>query len=62
MASNNSLAWNIYDTIGSEGVTFSIPWINVIIVISIAFFFSLVTTFLPSKQASKISPAEALRY
>lgn len=62
IALGSLIAWNIYDTIGSEGVTFSIPWINVIIVISIAFFFSLVTTFLPSKQASKISPAEALRY
>ena len=62
IALGSLIAWNIYDTIGSEGVTFSIPWINVVIVISIAFFFSLLTTFLPSKQASKISPAEALRY
>ena len=35
------IAWNIYDTIGSDGVTFSIPWSNVIIVITIAFIFSL---------------------
>ena len=58
------IAWNIFKTISqeSEGVTFAIPWGNVGMVVLVTLIFSLVTTFLPARQASKISPSEALRY
>lgn len=58
------IAWNIFKTISQEsgGVTFAIPWGNVGMVVLVAVIFSLLTTFLPARQASKISPSEALRY
>ncbi len=45
-----------------EGVTYAIPWATVILVIVVAYGASLLTTYLPARQASRIYPAEALRY
>ena len=45
-----------------ETLRFSIPWLQIIIIIVVAYVFSLATTFLPARQASRIYPAEALRY
>ena len=45
-----------------ETVRFAIPWIQIGIIVTIAYVFSLATTFLPARQASRIYPAEALRY
>ena len=45
-----------------ETVRFSIPWLQIGIIVAIAYVFSLVTTYMPSRQASRIYPAEALRY
>ena len=45
-----------------ETVRFAIPWLQIGIIVVIAYVFSLATTFLPARQASRIYPAEALRY
>ena len=45
-----------------ETIRFKIPWIQIGIIVGIAYVFSLLTTFLPARQASRIYPAEALRY
>ncbi|MDA1127929.1 MAG: FtsX-like permease family protein [Chloroflexi bacterium] len=45
-----------------ETVRFAIPWIQIGVIVAIAYVFSLATTFLPARQASRIYPAEALRY
>ena len=45
-----------------EALRFSIPWLQITIIIVVAYVFSLITTFLPARQASRIYPAEALRY
>jgi putative ABC transport system permease protein len=57
-------SWNIFNEIAKEveGITYKIPWVNVFIIVAITVFFALLSSFLPSKQASKIYPAEALRY
>jgi putative ABC transport system permease protein len=49
------------DMLGRD-VGFSVPWVNVLAVVIIAYGASLVTTFLPARQASRVYPAEALRY
>ena len=58
------IGWNIFLSISSEaeGLTYSIPWLNVAIIVTIAVVFSLITTFIPARQASMIKPSEALRY
>ena len=43
-------------------VEFVIPWLKVVLISVGAYFFSLLTTFLPARQAAAIAPAEALRY
>lgn len=60
------ISWNIVNDVREreniETLRFSIPWVQVVIIIAIAYLFSLATTFLPARQASRIRPAEALRY
>ena len=58
------ISWNIVKDIQQnvETVRFAIPWIQIGIIIAIAYVFSLATTFMPARQASRIYPAEALRY
>jgi putative ABC transport system permease protein len=44
------------------GVTYQVPWTMIGLVAAIAYAASLLTTFVPARQASKVYPAEALRY
>lgn len=44
------------------GLTYKIPWANTIFIGLLAYAASLLTTYLPARQASKVYPAEALRY
>ena len=47
---------------GIAGITFSVPWLQIGLILALTYGFSLLTTFLPARQASRIYPAEALRY
>jgi putative ABC transport system permease protein len=44
------------------GLTFQVPWAEIGVVSGLAYTMTLLTTWLPSIQASRITPAEALRY
>ena len=57
-------SWNIFNEISKEveGISYKIPWVNVMVIVGITLFFALLSSFIPAKQASKIYPAEALRY
>ena len=60
------ISWNIVNDVREresiETLRFSIPWLQIIAIIAVAYLFSLATTFIPARQASRIYPAEALRY
>ncbi len=58
------ISFNIVNEIRDqvESIRFGIPWLQILIIIAVAYVFSLLTTFLPARQASRIYPAEALRY
>ncbi len=58
------VSWNLLNDINEnfEGIRFSVPWLTVAIIVAVAWIFSLVTTYFPAMQASRIYPAEALRY
>ena len=58
------LSYNLVESIGEDipGLSFTVPWMQIGIIVAIAYAFSLLTTFLPARQASRIYPAEALRY
>jgi putative ABC transport system permease protein len=45
-----------------DGVRLVIPWVNIGGIVAIAYVAALVTTYLPARQASRVYPAEALRY
>jgi len=48
----------------SDGVPvdFTVPWNIVTIVLVLTLIAALLMTWIPARQASRISPAEALRY
>jgi ABC-type antimicrobial peptide transport system permease subunit len=48
----------------SDGVIvdFTVPWNIVMIVLAATLVAALLMTWIPARQASRISPAEALRY
>lgn len=59
-----AISYNIVADVQETAPTlrFSVPWVQIGAIIAIAYVFSLLTTFLPARQASRIYPAEALRY
>jgi putative ABC transport system permease protein len=58
------LSFSILDTMSDQmpGVTLVIPWTRIVFIAVVAYLASLITTFLPARQASRVYPAEALRY
>jgi putative ABC transport system permease protein len=44
------------------GLTFQVPWTEIVLVSGLAYTMTLLTTWLPAVQASQVRPAEALRY
>ena len=60
------LSYNAVNSIraeaGIEGIAFSVPWLQLGLILALTYGFSLLTTFIPARQASRIYPAEALRY
>jgi putative ABC transport system permease protein len=44
------------------GLTFQVPWKEIMIVSGLAYSMTVLTTWLPALQASRVRPAEALRY
>ncbi|MEY2399149.1 MAG: putative transport system permease protein [Actinomycetota bacterium] len=49
------------DTFGGQNLHFEIPWPNILLVLVVALFGSLLASALPAGQASRIKPAVALR-
>jgi len=58
------ISWNIFQEISEEvkGLEFTIPWITVLLITGTTSFFALLSAYIPARQASKIYPAETLRY
>jgi putative ABC transport system permease protein len=58
------LSYNLVSFIGEQvpGLKFTVPWLQLGFIVAIAYLFSLLTTVLPARRASRVYPAEALRY
>jgi ABC-type antimicrobial peptide transport system permease subunit len=60
------LSWNLVNdpaTTGGMGtVEFQVPWATVLVTVGVAIVAALVMSWFPARQASRIAPAEALRY
>ncbi len=55
----------ILDSAGQEsgeGISFAVPWLNLLIIFIITYLAALLTSYFPARQASRVYPAEALRY
>jgi putative ABC transport system permease protein len=58
------LARNLFagDEFVEGGVSLIVPWVQIIVILLLTFVASLLMTLIPARQASKLAPAEALRY
>jgi len=56
------LAWKVYDQYFASIAVFTIPWLHLAAVAVISVAFALVATAGPAVRASKLPPAETLRY
>ena len=59
--SNNIFAANFFEQFNT-GLTFSIPWQELGLIVGVALLASFLGALLPAWQAGRISPAEAIRY
>jgi putative ABC transport system permease protein len=50
------------DDFAPSGVDFVVPWDIVAVILAVTFIAALLMTYIPARQASKLAPAEALRY
>ena len=59
-----ALSGGLIDSLSEDiaGVTYRVPWVAIALVVALSYAASLLTTFLPARTASKVYPAEALRY
>jgi putative ABC transport system permease protein len=61
-----ALAYNVIDDAHRQatwpGVQLSVPWMNLAIIFVVVLVVALATTYLPARRASRVYPAEALRY
>lgn len=64
LALGSLVSWNLLNDLNKEfgGLTFSVPWLTVAIIVAVAYTFSLLMAIWPARQAAQIFPAEALRY
>ncbi len=64
VALGGALSANIVDAMKAdfEGISYQVPWATIGVVVTAAYAASFLTTYLPARQASKVYPAEALRY
>jgi putative ABC transport system permease protein len=61
IVSHNVIA-DVTNTPMYEGVRMTIPWLNLTLIFVVVYVVALATTYLPARRASRIYPAEALRY
>ena len=45
-----------------ENMSFDVPWLNLGVIFLVVYLTALLTTFVPALRASRVHPAEALRY
>ncbi len=59
-----ALSGGIIDAMSEDfaGVTYKVPYVAIALVMVLSYTASLLTTYLPARGASKVYPAEALRY
>ncbi len=58
------LARNLFasDEVTTSHVNFTVPWLLILVILTLTIAAALVMTWVPARQASRIAPAEALRY
>jgi putative ABC transport system permease protein len=60
------VAWNVINDSQStpswQNLSFDVPWVNLVVIFGAVYLVALATTWLPALRASRVYPAEALRY
>jgi putative ABC transport system permease protein len=45
-----------------ESMSFTVPWIELGVIFAVVYLAAIATTLIPARKASRVYPAEALRY
>ena len=53
---------DIRDEFDVDTIQYAIPWVQMAVILGLTYVFSLLATYIPARQASRVYPAEALRY
>lgn len=57
------IAANVVAYAGAQqGVPFAVPWLSLALIFAVVYLAALASTYLPAARASRVYPAEALRY
>jgi putative ABC transport system permease protein len=61
-----AMAFNVIDDATRQSnyghVPYLVPWLNLAVIFTVVMLVALATTYLPARRASRVFPAEALRY
>jgi ABC-type antimicrobial peptide transport system permease subunit len=61
-----AIAYNVVADSGEEpsweSMSFVVPWVSYVVIFAIVFVVSMLATLAPAVRASRVYPAEALRY
>ena len=60
------MGYNVIDDASRQAnyghVPFLVPWMNLGVIFTVVLVVALATTYVPARRASRVFPAEALRY
>jgi putative ABC transport system permease protein len=57
-----AMSWKIYERYFTGLASFTIPWLDISVIVLVAFIATLLSTLSSAYKASRIPPAEAIRY
>lgn len=57
------VAWGVHSkSLAQLGISFVVPWLDLLVILAVAYAATLAATYGPAKRASRLAPAEAIRY
>jgi putative ABC transport system permease protein len=56
------LGWLMIEGLGSEGIAFAIPWVQLLVILVVAFLLGVLAGVFPARRAAKLDVLQALSY
>jgi putative ABC transport system permease protein len=56
------LGWLMIEGLGSEGIAFAIPWVQLVVILVVAFVLGVLAGVFPARRAARLDVLRALSY